>query len=480
MSKLKVDRQKSQHVLMQLTDQLYNELHQSTLKHWLSDPKVEKHLEHKVKEWAFQAKSNLDQQHPYIAEQQHLEYWMKIEDITQSQFNEMIKQYREFSNILGFPDLTDIWQSTQQKSLTASTIWLQSQLLQEKWQRQLTEAIAHWEFEQLALQRDVFLDDIKDFLAMLQRMAKHKDSLGIETGILIDYSKGNLSSQDIHQFEQWAEYLEKDVELMHLCRLIGSAQPIKNHRKALQVVQENLPDVEMEDIFVQEEFSGIKLAQELNLALPSELALLADPELQLWFDLKYIESNLMSFNTQGQHNKRVVDEQRQYKKKVGQKGPMIICLDTSGSMHGQPELISKAICLYLSIQALKSKRALYIINFSTNLTTLNLQQNHAFDDLIHFLSQSFHGGTDIIPALTHATEMLKQPYFDRADVVVISDFIMGNLTAELMETIQINKQHGHGFYAVAIGNFRFDHLDESLFDHQWIYQSNTRKIVQLN
>ena len=68
MSSLKIDRQKSQQALSRVTDQLYDELRQSTLKHWLEDRKVEKHLDQKVREWAFQAKSNLDQQHPYLYE----------------------------------------------------------------------------------------------------------------------------------------------------------------------------------------------------------------------------------------------------------------------------------------------------------------------------------------------------------------------------------------------------------------------------
>ncbi|WP_227510350.1 hypothetical protein [Acinetobacter equi] len=74
MSSLKIDRQKSQQALSRVTDQLYDELRQSTLKHWLEDRKVEKHLDQKVREWAFQAKSNLDQQHPYLLVQQQLEY----------------------------------------------------------------------------------------------------------------------------------------------------------------------------------------------------------------------------------------------------------------------------------------------------------------------------------------------------------------------------------------------------------------------
>ncbi|OTG85895.1 hypothetical protein B9T31_09910 [Acinetobacter sp. ANC 4558] len=479
MSSIIVDRKKSLQALSRLTDQLYAELSQSSLKHWLNDQKVEKHLVHKVKEWAFQAKSNLDEQHPFLDEQQQLEYWMCIDQFDLSQLNEMIEQYHNFSQNLGRPDLTDLWRNTLQSMYSLSNAQLQAQLVLEKWQRQLTEAIANWEFEQLSLLRDAFLDEIKDFLTTLQRMSKYQDSVGMETGILIDYSKGKLSSQDVEQFEQWADYLETDQELKQLCYLIGSTQPDQKRRKRQNVVKKSQSEVEIEDVFAQQELSGIKLAQELNFALPSELALLADPDLQILFDIKYLESNLMSFNTQGLNTARLISDTTQQKKQVGQKGPMIICLDTSGSMNGQPELIAKAICLYLSIQALKTKRMMCIINFSTNLTTLDLQKNTSFDDLIHFLSQSFHGGTDIVPALTHSLSLLETLDFHQADIVVISDFIMGNLNSDIMQNIQEKKQKGHGFYAVAIANLRLDHLDENVFDHQWVYQSKMRKVIQL-
>ena len=182
---------------------------------------------------------------------------------------------------------------------------------------------------------------------------------------------------------------------------------------------------------------------------------------------------------QGQQSSRVIEDSHHAKKRMGQKGPMVVCLDTSGSMNGQPELISKAICLYLSIQALREKRAMYLVNFSTNITALNLQQEGSLGDVIHFLGQSFHGGTDIIPAMQHAVEMIQQPSFAQADIVVISDFIMGQLTEDLMQEITALKQQGNGFYAVAIGNFRLDHLDESLFDHQWVYQSATGEVYKI-
>ena len=183
---------------------------------------------------------------------------------------------------------------------------------------------------------------------------------------------------------------------------------------------------------------------------------------------------------QGQDSSRVIQDPHYQKQTLGEKGPMVVCLDTSGSMHGQPELIAKAIVLYLSTQAMKTKRPIYLINFSTHLTALHLNHARGLDQLIHFLSQSFHGGTDILPAIQHALDMLAEPQFQNADVVVVSDFIMGQMDEALMQRIDSHKQQGNGFYAVAIGNLRLNHLNTGLFDHQWIYQSKTGEVIQVH
>lgn len=476
---------KSTYHLKQFSQQLYRDLSESTLKHWLKDHKVAQKLDQKIQTWAFEAKSNLDQQHPFLDAQQKLEYWLEYAEPNAEQFQQMLQDYQNFNHQLGNPDLTESLKIEAQQTswsnravVDAKAQQLNVQLLKDKWLRKLTQAIADWEFEQLALQRDAFLEEMKDFLATLQKMSKHKDSLGLDTGIFIDYSAGKLSEQDVQQFEQWCQYLEHDQALLQLCQMLGSAQPSQKRRKALSVREQYDVMDQLDTDHVHEEIVGLKLAQTLSMALPSELALLADPDLDLLFDLKYLESNLMSFNMQGQDQGRVIQDPHFQKQPLGQKGPMIVCLDTSGSMHGQPELIAKAIVLFLATQAMQSKRALYLINFSTNLTALNLKHDQALDELIHFLSQSFHGGTDIVPAIEHVVSILKQPQFQNADVVVVSDFIMGQLGEELMKQIQDHKQQGNGFYAVAIGNLKFDHLDAGLFDHQWIYQSQTGEVVQ--
>ena len=478
MSKLNVSSTKQTYAsIAHLTDQLYSDLRESRLKHWLDEHKVAQRLDDRVQEWAYQAKNNLDTQHPYQGAASQLEAWLKIDKIDVAQFQQMLEQYQAFTQQIGLPEFSEFWQYQLQHASSSST-QLQFQLLKEKWQRKLTEAITHWEFEQLAQMRDAFLEDIKDFLASLQKMSKYRETLGADTGIFIDYSSGKLTTQDVQNFEEWSQYLESDAELKRLCHMLGSAQPSRYPRKALAAKMQTRP----EHLIMQEaneEIAGIQLGQDLGWALPNELAQLADPDLQILFDLKYLESNLMSFHLQGQQASKVIDNPQHSKKQLGQKGPMIICLDTSGSMHGQPELISKAMCLYLGIQAMREKRKMYLINFSTNITALSLHHAHALDDLIHFLSQSFHGGTDILPAMEHAISMLDSSEFQNADVAVISDFIMGHLSTELMERVEYFRQRGTGFYAVAIGSFRLDHLDKGLFDHQWIYQSSTGKVVEL-
>ena len=463
------------------TEQLMDSLATSSLKHYLTDQKVQQHVEQKVQEWAYQAKSNLDQQHPYLTAEEQLTYWLKLEQVSLPDFQQLLAEYQAFSQEVGWSDLGDFWQQPQQLQRLQDAKFrdLQFQLLRDKWQRKLTEAVAAWEFEQLALQRDAFLDDMKDFLASLQRMAKHKESLGLDTGIFIDYSKGKLTAQDLDQFQQWCDYLEQDPELLRLAHSLGAAKPSKYPRRAASLQLPPDAHVAMQSYQVQEELMGIQLARDLKNTLPHELALLADPDLEILFDLKYLEENLMSFSMQGQTQAKVIDQQQQHKKQLGQKGPMVLCLDTSGSMHGQPELIAKALSLFLAMQAMKQHRPMYLINFSTQVTTLQLTQAQGIEDLLQFLRQSFYGGTDIIPALSHAMEMLEAADFSNADVIVVSDFIMGHLPEEVMQNIETAKQDGHGFYAVAIGNFRFDHLNLGLFDHQWIYQAKTGQVLEL-
>ena len=64
---------------------------------------------------------------------------------------------------------------------------------------------------------------------------------------------------------------------------------------------------------------------------------------------------------------------------------------------------------------------------------------------------SFNGGTDASPALHHAVQMLQKDGYRNADVLMISDFVMGTLPDDLVEAITAEKENGTNFYSLVIG-----------------------------
>ena len=132
MSQLKPTRQQTQSALDELSSQLYDELKQSSLKHWLDDHKVAKKLDQKIQEWAFQAKSSLDQQHPYGVVQQQLEHWLVLKHWEQGDFVQFHTEYAAFMQTLGIPEFTEMWQQSQQSLLTEQQRQLQIELFKGK------------------------------------------------------------------------------------------------------------------------------------------------------------------------------------------------------------------------------------------------------------------------------------------------------------------------------------------------------------
>lgn len=87
---------------------------------------------------------------------------------------------------------------------------------------------------------------------------------------------------------------------------------------------------------------------------------------------------------------------------------MFVCIDTSGSMNGAPETVAKAVALFMATKAKEQKRPCYLINFSTNIDTLDFSADVGMESLMRFLQMSFHGGTDVTPALEHALDMMEK------------------------------------------------------------------------
>ena len=73
----------------------------------------------------------------------------------------------------------------------------------------------------------------------------------------------------------------------------------------------------------------------------------------------------------------MTEVERPKPKPKAERGPIIVCLDTSGSMHGAPEIVAKAIVLEAMRVAHAEKRACYLYSFSgpTDVAELELKPN---------------------------------------------------------------------------------------------------------
>ncbi|MEM4234965.1 MAG: VWA domain-containing protein [Candidatus Methanomethylicaceae archaeon] len=142
----------------------------------------------------------------------------------------------------------------------------------------------------------------------------------------------------------------------------------------------------------------------LNL-VPSELALLSDPELEDIFYRKYVENALLQF-------KRIE------KPRLG-KGPFVVCIDESGSMQGPREEWAKALALALMTQARAEGRRFGVVCFGSRSEVRSL-----FDpkpsELLPFLNRFYGGGTDFEAPLAEAIRLIQHEDHD-ADVIFVTD-----------------------------------------------------------
>jgi len=353
---------------------------------------------------------------------------------------------------------------------------------QEAWRKDYEKKLLEWQLNEIQTKRNAFLKDLEEWFNTLRQLQEVFDGLGIKPGVLWDLSLETLSQQDISFLKKWADYLKNDKGIQQLCDLMGRLQKeAKSHRK--EIINSTLQySITTPDIHSNEEIVGIELGRDLENVIPQELALLSDPDVAILFDLKYVENRLMCFSKQG-YKTEVFDENIQQEVTVVEDdkiGPIIICVDTSGSMSGAPENIAKAITLMLSSRAVAQKRKCYLINFSTSIDTLDLTPPKGVSDLVAFLKKSFHGGTDVAPALHEGLRMMSDSDYKKADLLVISDFVLNGLPSSIVAMCQKQRNEENRFFALSIGSFGMHRVADNVFDQNWIYNPNSGGISEIN
>lgn len=408
-----------------------------------------------------------------------------------SAYKDDLRNFESFLGAARLPRDTAYWKRSVPPLVGSETdkegkykqiaISMQRKLLQQEWRKRLNLKRSEWELETISQYREKYLKQIEDWLEKLRSITECLVRLGLDPGYFLDFSRGRLSLSDVGKIEQWARYLSEDEGVKELCELLGKVRQICLSEKIKIAKTVVSVPVTIPDVNSREEIVGIKLGKDIEHLLPSELALLSDPETAILFDLKYVESRLMCFDMQGIQNrsKEVEIEEEHQVSEEDKMGPIVICVDTSGSMHGSPETIAKAVTLFMATTARQKKRDCYLINFSTAIETLDLSGGYNLQTLIAFLQKSFHGGTDVEPAITHGLNIMEKDEYTNADMLIISDFVMSSLSKKMLEAIEKQRASGNRFYSLCIGNaFMTDRL-MSHFDREWVYNPSSSSIREL-
>lgn len=450
------------------------------------------HVAEKIRQWQLASAAALKADFPFASYEQQLSNWQtrnQSPPVSSAELAAAVEDYVALCRAAKLPDNQSFWQRELgaarepekygKEPKTDTT--LSARLLRDEWQKAVDKARAEWELERISTLRRQLMADLEAFLQLLQQLHQQLEMLGLDPGIFLDLSKGNLSVQEIERFQRWAKYLANDPGVRSLCDLLGKLRQLELSERIERTQVRYTRDVELPDINSREEIIGIRLGRDIEHVLPSELALLADPETSILFDLKYVESRLMCFDMQGiqrvqQHHER---EELRSIEEAEKQGPMVICVDTSGSMSGMPETVAKAVALFIASKARQQKRACYLINFSTGIETLDLGNDLGMEALIKFLSMSFHGGTDAVPALDHALSVMQNETYQRADLLMISDFIMSGLPGQIRQQIEHQRPHGNRFYSLVVGDCFMTQRLTSLFDHEWVYDPHSSQIHEL-
>lgn len=349
------------------------------------------------------------------------------------------------------------------------------------WRRSFDQVSAAWEMEYLQRLRAEFLARLVEWLSLLKELSQLLEGAGMAPGIFFDFSPDEVSFSNIEEIKRWLAYISQDEAMRRLCDLMGRLRQaeVSIKREMIEKIVDfktSLPDVNS-----RQEIIGIKLGREIAHMLPSELALMSHTDTAQLFDLKFVENRLMCFDMGGLSasvDKRTQREERQSKEEE-KRGPIIICVDTSGSMQGMPETVAKAMTLYLTLEARKDKRPCYLINFSTGIETFDFSEARSFGELLKFLRKSFSGGTDALPALSHGLSQMLGEKYRRADLLMVSDFIMPGMPAELSGKIDALRAEGNRFYALIVGDQRCAQFTKTNFDRGWIFNPGNSTITEL-
>lgn len=228
-------------------------------------------------------------------------------------------------------------------------------------------------------------EEVNETVEMIDAFAGWGDTSSVPTGV----TPGDKMAL--------AERIRKSPKLQRLAREAGRMRRIAASKQRSKTSQS------------RNEVSDIERGNDLGQVLPSELVKLADPVMRLDFYRSFIERTLLQYKIRG------VEPQG--------KGPIVVCIDNSGSMAGDPEMWAKSVALALIQVASMQKRQVGLIQFNTAVKESKVldPKNLDMESLLRSMEVFYSGRTSFEAPLNEALSLIEGSKFAKADVVFITD-----------------------------------------------------------
>ena len=272
----------------------------------------------------------------------------------------------------------------------------------------------------------------------LQRsMIEINNGFSLQRNVGWDLMQGVNSNTDLYTLVTFHNAVKNSKQIQSIIRLVGRNKNvlIDQHSKSClnQTEHEkyNIPD----DRAVNS-VSGLCLGDDVSKMLSMELAQLSSSKLKMLWHARRAERQLLNYHYQGLLSGHVPDIQPlsfDYASISGKSfkslGPIILCVDTSASMKGGAEFMSKAIAFETMRIAHSQNRGCYLFFFGGTEEIVRLElnldsqqnSNDGWNSILKFLGFSFNGGTDINSVILQALDVQKSKRWNNADLLLISD-----------------------------------------------------------
>ena len=262
--------------------------------------------------------------------------------------------------------------------------------------------------------------------------------LGDAAQLRWDQLAGHLNSRSWQAARRASDWLLQLPALAELIRRLGRAErsvrpdpappaspdPRPAPPEPLRAVETRLPDA-------PGEITGVRFSSLPERMLSSEALMLRHPVLRRLWRARQAEARLLSWQTEAvlvdwrpDPLARQRGSSAAAEPEALERGPMILCLDTSGSMRGAPEQIAKAVVIAALRVAHESSRGCRLIAFGGpgELIEAELGRGAAgLQALMDLMGQAFDGGTDLQTPIERAIEQVHEARWRSADLLIVSD-----------------------------------------------------------